>query len=113
MIEFSNKILFVGYGAVAECTLPILFKHIKVAPQNVTVIDFEAKEEKLAEWTKIGVRFVRDKVTEENMHALLGKHLAAGDILEGARNASMHAHRIGIQRLGVAEAGQCGAIGAQ
>jgi homospermidine synthase len=48
MIEFSNKILFVGYGAVAECTLPILFKHIKVAPKNVTVIDFEAKEEKLA-----------------------------------------------------------------
>jgi homospermidine synthase len=38
MIDFSKKILFVGYGAVAECTLPILFKHIKVAPKNVTVI---------------------------------------------------------------------------
>ncbi len=47
MIEFSKKILFVGYGAVAECTLPILFKHINVAPTNVTVIDFESKEEKL------------------------------------------------------------------
>jgi homospermidine synthase len=81
MIEFSNKILFVGYGAVAECTLPILFKHINVAPSNVTVIDFEAKEEKLAEWTSKGVKYFREKVTEENMHALLGKHLAAGDIL--------------------------------
>src|SRR5476649_2120675 len=81
MIEFSNKILFVGYGAVAECTLPILFKHINVAPKDVTVIDFESKEEKLKEWTAKGVRFLRDKVTEENMGKLLGKYLSAGDIL--------------------------------
>jgi homospermidine synthase len=81
MIEFSKKILFVGYGAVAECTLPILFKHIKVAPKNVTVIDFESKEEKLRQWTSKGVNYLRDKVTEENMDSLLGKHLSAGDIL--------------------------------
>ncbi len=81
MIEFSKKILFVGYGAVAECTLPILFKHIKVDPKSVTVIDFESKEEKLRQWTSIGVRYVRDKVTEENMHALLGKYVSAGDVL--------------------------------
>jgi homospermidine synthase len=81
MIEFSKKIVFVGYGAVAECTLPILFKHIKVAPKNVTVIDFEAKEEKLAQWTKKGVRYFREKVTVENMYSLLGKHLSEGDIL--------------------------------
>ncbi len=81
MIEFSKKILFVGYGAVAECTLPILFKHINVAPKNVTVIDFESKEAKLQEWTSKGVRFIRDRVTEENMTTLLGKHLSAGDVL--------------------------------
>jgi homospermidine synthase len=81
MIEFSKKILFVGYGAVAECTLPILFKHIKVAPTNVTVIDFESKEEKLREWTSKGVHYIRDRVTEENMRPLLAKHLSAGDIL--------------------------------
>jgi homospermidine synthase len=81
MIEFSKKIVFVGYGAVAECTLPILFKHIQVAPADVTVIDFESKEDKLKEWTAKGVRFVRDRVTEENMGKLLGKYLSAGDIL--------------------------------
>jgi homospermidine synthase len=81
MIEFSKKILFVGYGAVAECTLPILFKHINVAPKNVTVIDFESKEEKLREWTAMGVHYICDRVTEENMATLLAKHLSAGDIL--------------------------------
>ena len=67
MIEFTKKILFVGYGAVAECTLPILFKHIKVPAKNVTVMDFADREEKLKKWTTKGVRFVRDRVTEENM----------------------------------------------
>jgi homospermidine synthase len=81
MIEFSKKILFVGYGAVAECTLPILFNHIKVPPKNVTVIDFESKEEKLKQWTSKGVRYIRDRVTEENLDSLLSKHLSAGDIL--------------------------------
>jgi homospermidine synthase len=81
MTEFSQKILFVGYGAVAECTLPILFKLVRVDPRNVTVIDFESKEEKLREWTSLGVRYVRDRVTEENMGALLGRHLSAGDLL--------------------------------
>jgi homospermidine synthase len=81
MIKFPNKILFVGYGAVAECTLPILFKHLKVAPQNVTVMDFEDRSGKLKKWTAKGVRFVRDRVTEENLGRLLGKFLSAGDLL--------------------------------
>jgi homospermidine synthase len=81
MIEFKNKILFVGYGAVAECTLPLLFKQIKVPAKNVTVMDFEDRAEKLRKWTAKGVRFVRDRVTRENMGSLLGQYLAAGDLL--------------------------------
>jgi homospermidine synthase len=81
MIEFKNKILFVGYGAVAECTLPILFKHLKVPAKNVTVMDFENRAAKLKPWTAKGVRFVRDRVTEENMGRLLAKHVGEGDLL--------------------------------
>ena len=81
MIEFKNKVLFVGYGAVAECTLPILFRHIKVPAKNVTIMDFENRAAKLKPWTKKGVRFVRDRVTEQNMGKLLAKHVGAGDIL--------------------------------
>ena len=81
MLPFKNKILFVGYGAVAECTLPILFKHIKVPAKNVTVMDFADRKAKLAPWIKKGVRFVRDRVTEQNMTKLLAKHVGPGDIL--------------------------------
>ena len=81
MIPFKNKVLFVGYGSVAECTLPILFKHLEVAPANVTIMDFEDRSAKLRQWTDKGVRFVRDRVTEKNMGALLGKHVGAGDVI--------------------------------
>jgi homospermidine synthase len=81
MIAFNQRILFVGYGAVAECTLPILCQLIRVPAANITVMDFEDRSGKLAEWTARGVRFVRDRVTEENMAALLAKHVGAGDLL--------------------------------
>lgn len=81
MISFGNKILFVGYGAVAECTLPILFKHLEVRPENVTVMDFEDRSAKLEPWIAQGVKFVRDRITEKNMGSLLGKHVGAGDII--------------------------------
>jgi homospermidine synthase len=81
MIEFQNKVLFVGYGAVAECTLPILFKHIRVPARNVTVMDFENRSEKLRKWTTKGVRFVRNRITEENMGSVLAKHVGPGDLL--------------------------------
>ena len=81
MTKFTNKILFVGYGAVAECTLPILFKYLDVAPGNITVMDFEDRTKKLEQWTAKGVHFVRDRVTKKNMGALLGKFVGAGDVI--------------------------------
>ena len=41
MLAFDQRILFIGYGAVAQCTLPILLKHVAVQPKNITVLDFE------------------------------------------------------------------------
>ncbi|OGV53515.1 MAG: homospermidine synthase [Lentisphaerae bacterium GWF2_44_16] len=81
MVEFRNKILFVGYGSVAQCTLPMLEKLINVPLQNVTVMDFEDQSGLLKPWTEKGLRFVRDKITEKNMGSLLPKYLKAGDLL--------------------------------
>jgi homospermidine synthase len=81
MLEFGKRIVFVGYGAVAQCTLPILMKHARVPARNVTVLDFEDRRKVLAPWIKKGVRFVQKKVTRANMGSLLGKHLSEGDVL--------------------------------
>jgi len=81
MIEFTNKILFVGYGAVAECTLPSSSSTIKVPAKNVTVMDFENRAESSRSGTAKGVNFVQDRVTRENLGALLGRYVSAGDII--------------------------------
>ena len=81
MINFNKKILFVGYGAVAQCALPILAKHLKVPMKNITVMDFENRKEMLRPWTSRGVKFVQKRVTRGNMGTLLGQHLSAGDVL--------------------------------
>jgi len=81
MIAFDKKILFVGYGSVAECTLPILLKHIRVPARNITIMDFENKAEKLSRWTRKGIRYVRKRITRENMARLVPKHVSEGDLL--------------------------------
>lgn len=81
MREFQKRVLLLGFGSVAQCTLPVLFKHLKVAPANVTVLDFEDQSALVKPWTDQGVRFVCDRVTPENLGALLGKYVGAGDVL--------------------------------
>jgi len=71
MVEFGKRILFVGYGAVAQCTLPILMKQMKVSPKNITVMDFEDRRKVLAPWMRKGVQFVQKKVTRSNMASVL------------------------------------------
>ncbi|HEY4330892.1 MAG TPA: saccharopine dehydrogenase C-terminal domain-containing protein [Phycisphaerae bacterium] len=81
MISFNKKVLFVGYGAVAQCTLPILVKQVKMPLSNITVIDFEDRREIMAPWIRKGVKFVRTKVWMDNMGAIFSKYLKAGDLL--------------------------------
>ncbi|MCX5789333.1 MAG: saccharopine dehydrogenase NADP-binding domain-containing protein [Elusimicrobia bacterium] len=81
MRPFNNRVLFVGYGAVAQCALPILLKESKIKPKQITVMDFEDRRKILAPHIKKGVRWVRDRVTKANMGRLLGKHLSEGDLL--------------------------------
>ena len=81
MTEFKNKILFVGYGAVAQCALPILTKHLKVPANNITVMDFQDRAAALKKLAPKGVNFVLDRVTRENLSPLLSRYLSAGDIL--------------------------------
>ncbi|MCG3181782.1 MAG: Homospermidine synthase [Phycisphaerae bacterium] len=81
MVNFGNRIVFVGYGAVAQCMLPILVKHVEVPLKDITIIDFEDRADVLRPWTEKGVRFVHDRVTQENIGLLLGQHLSSGDLL--------------------------------
>jgi len=78
---FSGRILFVGFGAVARCTLPILLRHLAVKPGQITIMDFEPDEAALRPWIAQGMTFLKDRVTADNLGSLLAKHVSAGDLL--------------------------------
>jgi homospermidine synthase len=81
MLKFRGKVLFLGFGAVARCTLPIFLKSIQVSPRNVTILDFEDLGEVIKPWIEQGVRFKRERVTQENLGALLSRYSAPGDLI--------------------------------
>ena len=81
MIDFHKRVLMLGYGAVAQCTLPILVRHFRLPLSNITVLDFEDRAGVLKPWTDQGVRFVQQRMTAENLESELGKYLSAGDLL--------------------------------
>jgi homospermidine synthase len=81
MVAFPNRVLFVGFGAVARCTLPILIKHLSIDPKRITIIDFEPNDDALKPWLEQGARFIKDRVTAENLGSLLGQHVSEGDLL--------------------------------
>jgi homospermidine synthase len=81
MLTFPNKVLLIGFGAVARCTLPILLKHLSIDPKNITILDFEPNEAALKPWIEQGVSFVRDRVSPENLGSLLGRFLSPGGLV--------------------------------
>jgi homospermidine synthase len=81
MLEFKRRVLFVGFGAVARCTLPILLKHVKIPPQSITIIDFDLNEAAIRPWAEQGVTFIKDRIAPENLNSRLSQHVGAGDLL--------------------------------
>lgn len=79
--KFDHKILIIGYGAVSQCTLPILLEKIDIDPKNVTVMDFEDKAESLKKFTDKGIKFVRERITPENLGSELAKYTDNGGLV--------------------------------
>jgi homospermidine synthase len=80
-LEFGNRVLILGYGAVAKCTLPILLRHVNIPPGNITILDFEDKEGILAPWTSRGMHYHRRRITPENLGMILSEYLSPGGLL--------------------------------
>jgi homospermidine synthase len=80
-LEFKNRVLMVGFGSVAQCTLPILLKHLSIPLDRITVLDFVDCAELLKPWTSRGLKFVQKRITPENLGAVLAQYLSPGDML--------------------------------
>ncbi len=79
-INFEGRVLILGAGSVAQCTLPLVLKHI-AKPNQVLVMDMEDRRDRIQDQINQGVTFIQNVVTKENLNQLLSQYLKAGDLL--------------------------------
>ncbi|MFH1312284.1 MAG: saccharopine dehydrogenase C-terminal domain-containing protein [Candidatus Eisenbacteria bacterium] len=81
MTGFQGRILMLGCGSVAQCTLPLLLRHIDVSADRVTVMDFEDRRTRISDCLESGVRYVQERITQSNFREMLGKYVGPGDLI--------------------------------
>lgn len=75
-----RRILFIGYGAIAQALTPVLFDlYPDLDPNKVSAIT--ADEGGIGIAQAFGIGFTVNPLTQENLHAALDGRLAAGDIM--------------------------------
>jgi homospermidine synthase len=77
---FSGHMVMIGFGSIGQGVLPLIFRHIDIKPEQITVISAEDRGG-LKELKKFGIRFIRKRLTRENFRQTLEKRLAKGDFV--------------------------------
>jgi homospermidine synthase len=78
-IAFSGRVVIVGFGSIGQGALPLLLRHMDMAPSQIVIVT--AEERGHDEARALGVRFVLERLTPENLRAVLDPLLGAGDAL--------------------------------
>ena len=78
-VELPGRILFVGFGSVGQGVLPLILRHIAIAPERITIVTAEDKGNEEA--AKFGVKFIKERLTRENFRRVLNPLLGRGDFL--------------------------------
>ena len=80
-VPFDGKVLVIGLGSVSRCTLPLLLAHLGCPPERYTVIDFADVADD-AKWVEAqGMRFVADRVSEDDYADVLARYVGRGDVI--------------------------------
>lgn len=76
---FAGRLVIVGFGAIAQGVLPLLFRHLTLRPEQVAIIT--ADEEGIDEARAYGLQHEITPLTRENYRAVLEPLLGPGDFL--------------------------------
>jgi homospermidine synthase len=77
--SFVGRLVFVGFGSVAQGFLPLLLRHVGIAPGRIRIVTADRRG--AAEAAHYGIRFDVSPLTPENFRAILTPLLGPGDFL--------------------------------
>ncbi|HET7757673.1 MAG TPA: saccharopine dehydrogenase C-terminal domain-containing protein [Steroidobacteraceae bacterium] len=93
-VEFPGRILFIGFGSIGQGVLPLILRHIGIAPGRITIVTAEDKGNQEA--AKYGIRFIKERLTRENFRRVLNPLLGRGDFLV---NVSVEVSSVALIKL--------------
>ena len=77
--KFQGKIVFIGFGSVAQGVLPLLLRHIDMPRERISIIT--GHDRGRAEAESFGIRYEINPLTRGNYRAILDARLVPGDFL--------------------------------
>ncbi len=93
-IDFPGRLLIVGFGSIGQGVLPLLLRHIGIAPERITIIT--ATDTGREEADKYRVKFIKEPLTRENYRRVLVPLLGRGDFL---LNVSVEVSSVALIKL--------------
>lgn len=78
-VDFEGRMVIIGCGSIGQGILPLLFRHIKINPEQVSIITADERGMDVAE--KYGVSFSINPLIRENYRSILDSLLDKGDFL--------------------------------
>jgi len=77
--RLTGRLVIVGFGSIGQGVLPLILRHIDIAPQNITIVTAEPRGKEVAQ--EYGANFVEHALTRENFRTVLEPLIGAGDFL--------------------------------
>ncbi|HEX7416692.1 MAG TPA: saccharopine dehydrogenase NADP-binding domain-containing protein, partial [Steroidobacteraceae bacterium] len=93
-VDFPGHIVFIGFGSIGQGVLPLVLRHIHIAPERITVVT--ADDAGRAEAEHYGVRFVKETLTRDNYRRVLDKIIGRGDFV---LNVSVEVSSVALIKL--------------
>jgi homospermidine synthase len=76
---FDRRLLIIGFGCIGQGVLPLLLRHIGIAPRQIHIVTASIDGAEIA--AEYGVGFTQQEVTRDNWRKILAERLGAGDFL--------------------------------
>ena len=93
----TGPIVMIGFGSIGKGTLPLIERHFTFDRARFTVIDPDDKDRALLD--ERGIRFLRERLTPDNLDAVLRPLLAEGDGQPFIVNLSVEVSSTAMMRL--------------
>jgi homospermidine synthase len=77
--DFPGRIIFIGFGAIGQGVLPLILRHIGCPPERMTIVT--AEEQGSEEAAGYGIKFIKERLTRENLRRTLDPLVGRGDFI--------------------------------